>query len=347
MRPTSGSTYEPHPALRLFTKFTCYATLLLIFAGGMVTSMNVGLAVPDWPGSYGHFMWALPFSMWKGGVLYEHSHRVIASGVGCLMVLLTVWILRVDPRPWVRRLAGLALLTVIIQGLLGGMTVKFMLPTAISVAHGMLAQIFFLLTIALAYSQSVERAMRARQPVGSSPTVRAATILLLVLTFAQLAVGAVMRHSMKHHGGVAVPDFPTIAGRWIPSFNAEVVAQLNAQRLELAWEGEDLEPEIGRPDVVIHVVHRAGALVLLAATAVLSLIVMRQDSTPGLLRRTVYMLDGLLAIQIMLGVFTVLTQKGDLVASLHVVTGAAFFGMTLLLLLRSSPVGTADSGLPS
>lgn len=345
MRPAPGSAYTPRPALRLFTKLTCAATLLLILAGGMVTSMNVGLAVPDWPSSFGHFMWTLPFSMWKGGVLYEHSHRVIASIVGCMTLVLAGWIDRVDPRLCIRRLAAIALFTVILQGILGGITVRFMLPLAVSVAHGMLAQVFFLLIVVLAYSQSSEHATRSQQVSEPCAALRTATLVLLILAFAQLAMGAVMRHSMKHHGGVAVPDFPTVAGRWIPSFDQDVVARINAERLELVWEGKDMEVRIQRRDVVIHVAHRTGAAVLVVAALIVSLIASQRRAGAQSLRRTVYMLDGLLVIQIILGVLTVLTQKGDGVASLHVVTGAAFLGMAMLLLLRCSPVGTQLKGL--
>src|SRR3989338_10767425 len=116
--------------LRYFSKFICFATLFLIFVGGMVTSTDSGLAVPDWPLSYG-----MIFPPMVGGVFYEHSHRMVAAAVGFLMLCLTVAVQLWEKRKWVRNLTWGALGAVIAQGILGGITVQFFLPTPISVAH--------------------------------------------------------------------------------------------------------------------------------------------------------------------------------------------------------------------
>ena len=105
-------------------------TVLLIAAGGMVTSTGSGLSVPDWPNTYGWFMFSFPHEKWVGGIFYEHGHRLIASTVGFLTIILAVWTWRVEPRRWVRWLAFGALGAVILQGLLGGLTVLFLLPAA-------------------------------------------------------------------------------------------------------------------------------------------------------------------------------------------------------------------------
>ena len=105
---------RPAPAPRArglhgFAIAVASATLLLVFAGGLVTSTESGLSVPDWPTTYGQNMFTFPVSKWVGGIRYEHVHRLIASGVGLLTVALAVWLARREPRRWVRRLGYLAL----------------------------------------------------------------------------------------------------------------------------------------------------------------------------------------------------------------------------------------------
>ena len=136
--------------LPLFAALVAVSTALLIFAGGLVTSTGSGLSVPDWPNTYGWFMWAFPMSKMVGGIFYEHAHRLIASTVGFLIVILAIWLGRAEPRRWVRRLGYIALGTVIAQGVLGGITVLWYLPDAISIAHASLAQILFCLTVTIA-----------------------------------------------------------------------------------------------------------------------------------------------------------------------------------------------------
>src|SRR5881275_3065886 len=109
--------------LNRFAWFTTFATLLLICSGGMVTSKGVGLAVPDWPTTFGYNMFLFPFSRWIGGILFEHTHRLIASGVGFLTIILAVWLWRRDSRPWIRNLGFVALGAVILQGVVGGLRV--------------------------------------------------------------------------------------------------------------------------------------------------------------------------------------------------------------------------------
>ena len=137
-------------ALRLYTRFVALSTAVLIFAGGLVTSTGSGLSVPDWPNTYGQFMFTFPLDKMVGGIRFEHSHRLIASTVGFLILVLAVWLWRAEPRAWVRRLGYLALAAVITQGILGGITVLWYLPEPISIAHASLAQIVFCLTTAIA-----------------------------------------------------------------------------------------------------------------------------------------------------------------------------------------------------
>ena len=126
------------------------ATGILIFAGGLVTSTESGLSVPDWPNTYGYFMFFFPLDKMVGGIRFEHTHRLVASTVGFLILVLAAWLWRSEPRLWVRRLGYIALAAVITQGILGGITVLWYLPDPISIAHASLAQIVFCLTMTIA-----------------------------------------------------------------------------------------------------------------------------------------------------------------------------------------------------
>src|SRR5438046_6021112 len=143
------------PWLNRFAWFTAFATLLLICSGGMVTSKGVGLAVPDWPTTFGYNMFLFPASKWIGGIFFEHTHRLIASTVGFLTIILAAWLWFVDPRRWVRILGVAAVGAVILQGVLGGLRVT-MLKDEIVIFHACLAQAFFglIVIIALATSRS-------------------------------------------------------------------------------------------------------------------------------------------------------------------------------------------------
>src|SRR6188474_2111080 len=136
--------------LHKFAKLVAGCTVLLVLAGSLVTSTGSGLSVPDWPTTYGQNMFTFPPSKWVGGIFYEHGHRLIASTVGFLTIILATWIWFADSRRWLRWFGVAALLSVVAQGILGGITVLFFLPAAVSTAHAGLAEIFFCLTIAIA-----------------------------------------------------------------------------------------------------------------------------------------------------------------------------------------------------
>ena len=136
--------------LHLFALLVAASTAVLIFAGGLVTSTGSGRSVPDWPTTYGWFMFTFPLEKMVGGIFYEHSHRLIASGVGMFIVILAGWLWKVESRAWLRRLGYLALAAVVTQGILGGITVLWFLPDAISIAHAGLAQLVFCLSVSIA-----------------------------------------------------------------------------------------------------------------------------------------------------------------------------------------------------
>ena len=130
------------------------ATLGLLFVGAMVTSTNSGLSVPDWPTTFGQNMYAYPLREMKGGIFYEHGHRLFASAVGLLTVACAAAAWFWDTRRWIKGLAGAAVIVVCLQGLLGGLTVRYRLPIAVSSSHAGLAATFFCASIWLGWATS-------------------------------------------------------------------------------------------------------------------------------------------------------------------------------------------------
>jgi cytochrome c oxidase assembly protein subunit 15 len=174
-----------------FAVFTAFCTFLLLIAGALVTSNDAGLSVPDWPLSYGSLLPPM-----VGGIFYEHGHRMIATLVGTLSIVLAVWLWRVETRRWVRWLGVAALGAVIAQGILGGITVLFFLPPAVSAAHATLAQLFFctILSIALFTSAWWEREQPALADSASGTSVHTLAIATACAVLCQLILGAAFRH---------------------------------------------------------------------------------------------------------------------------------------------------------
>jgi len=178
-------------ALHRFAILTAACTFLLVIAGALVTSNDAALAVPDWPLSYGSL--APPM---VGGILYEHSHRVIAGCVGILALVLAVWLLRREPRRWVRRLGLASFGLIVTQALLGGIAVRFYLPKPISVAHASLAQLFFCFTVTLALvTHSWWQSKLPQLEDSDSPPARTLAVLTVAAMFVQLILGAAFRHN--------------------------------------------------------------------------------------------------------------------------------------------------------
>ena len=291
--------------LPLFAALVAASTAVLIFAGGLVTSTGSGLSVPDWPNTYGWFMWAFPMSKMVGGIFYEHAHRLIASTVGFLILVLAIWLARAEPRPWVRRLGYLALAAVILQGVLGGITVLWYLPDAISIAHASLAQIVFCLTvtIALATSRSWKRGYNGPD---DDPILQHIAIATTVVIYVQILIGATMRHT---GAGLAIPDFPLSFGHLIPPH----------------WDAK----------IAIHFAHRIGAATVTVLIGATTGHVFCHHARRAELRRPAVLLLGLLVLQITLGAITVLGNKPFIVNSLHVVNGALVLVTSLVLTLRA------------
>jgi cytochrome c oxidase assembly protein subunit 15 len=300
--------------LPLFAAIVAASTALLILAGGFVTSTGSGLSVPDWPNTYGWFMFSFPLDKMVGGIFYEHSHRLIASTVGFLIVVLAAWLWKVEPRRWVRRLGLIALGAVILQGILGGITVLWYLPDPISIAHASLAQIVFCLTttIALVTSSSWTRGHTrhgAGAPGDSTPhdtVLQRITQVTTALIFIQIVIGATMRHT---GAGLAIPDFPLAFGHLVPPH----------------WDGK----------IAVHFGHRVGALVVLVAILASTGHVFYHHRRRTELTRPAWLLLGFVSIQVTLGALTVLSQKQFIINSFHVVTGALVLVTSLVLTLRA------------
>ena len=294
--------------LHLFAALVAASTGILIFAGGLVTSTESGLSVPDWPNTYGYFMFFFPLDKMVGGIRFEHTHRLVASTVGFLILVLAAWLWRSEPRLWVRRLGYVALAAVITQGILGGITVLWYLPDPISIAHASLAQIVFCLTmtIALVTSPGWKRAYPADGPAPNDLVLQRVAAATTALIYLQIVVGATMRHT---GAGLAIPDFPLMFGSLIPTH----------------WDGK----------IAIHFAHRVGALIVSLAILATTGHVFYHHKTRRELRRPALLLLGLLAAQVTLGALTVLSQKQFIINSLHVITGASVLVTSLVLTLRA------------
>jgi heme a synthase len=305
--------------LHLFAMLVAATTGILIFAGGLVTSTESGLSVPDWPNTYGYFMFFFPLEKMVGGIRYEHTHRLIASTVGFLIVVLALWLWRSETRAWVRRLGYIALAAVITQGILGGITVLWYLPDPISIAHASLAQIVFCLTmtIALATSPGWKRAYATNGPAPDDRILQRVAAITTGLIYLQIIIGATMRHT---GAGLAIPDFPLMFGQLIPPH----------------WD----------PKIAIHFAHRVGAVIVSLAILATTGHVFYHHRTRRELRRPSILLLALLATQVTLGALTVLSHKEFIINSLHVVSGASVLVTSLVLTLRahrSRFAGTAGS----
>jgi protoheme IX farnesyltransferase len=251
---------------RWLHRFACLlaaATFLLIIAGASVTSNRAGLAVPDWPETYSQPMWRFPLHKMVGGILYEHSHRLIASVVGLLTTALALWAFFGQRDVAIRRLGIAALAAVLLQGLLGGLTVKFLLPPSVSIAHAALAQAFFCITIALALVTS------NFHPIESSGRTRGLSLAMTVAVYVQLILGAAIRHSERGvvaHvvGAVAVVILAVLLMRERPVLFALVALQVCLGLATLVVRQPKLAPgQLNTIQVLLPTLHLAvGALIL-------------------------------------------------------------------------------------
>lgn len=317
------------PWLNRFAWFTAVATLVLISIGGIVTSKGVGMAVPDWPTTYGYNMFLFPFHKWQGGIFYEHSHRLVGSAVGLFTVILCVWLWIADKRQWLKWLGTAALILVIVQGVLGGLRVT-KLKDELGIFHGVVAQVFFLMTVMIgivttrSWATSMREWVRAKLP---APGVQKLLLGTTVVILFQLMLGATMRHQ---HSGLAVPDFPLAHGQIYPRTDEASIRAMNQKRLDAR-----VYNEITAVQVHLHMAHRMVAIVIVVLVG-MAWSKLRKLDLPPVFRKLAHAWLGLIALQFILGAVTVLSNKAADIATAHVVCGALSLcvGFTLVLLSR-------------
>lgn len=294
--PTLKAVATPYNrALHRFAIFTACATLVLIVAGALVTSNDAGLSVPDWPTSFGYLV-KVPH--WVGGARFEWSHRMIAGFVATLTVILAVWTWLAERRRWLRILAVGAFGTVVAQAVLGGLTVLFYQPPAVSSAHAALAQTFFCIAVAIALftgRQWVEEVPRIELDT-RRPSLITLTLLSIFVLYVQLILGAMFRHKgMSWWPHVLHAAIVTIVLTWTAVRALSLYSKIEAVRrpavallslliaqlclgfmaflTRVAWGRDAVQPEL--PMVISTVAHVAVGALLLATAAVLAIQVWR------------------------------------------------------------------------
>jgi len=303
------------PALFWFAVLNAVATFLLIGLGGLVTSHEAGMSVPDWPTSYGYNMFALPIRFWTGGAFFEHTHRLLASAVGFLTTILAVWLWLKDPRKWMHWLGIAAFLLVVVQGILGGLRVDLRMAS-LGIFHGAIAQTFLVLVCFIAMFTSrwwinSEKEKQIAVPRG----LRSHVLWVTILIFIQLLIAATIRHQ---HAGLAITDFPLAYGKLWPDTSPEAIAHYNATRLP---------GTIGNPitafQVDLQMVHRFVAYTIFLGVVAAAMLARKKKLGGGdPLTRLAFAWLALLTLQIVLGAATIWTNKAADVATLHVMVGA-------------------------
>ena len=279
----------------------CAATVVLLAAGALVIGTGSSLAVPDWPLAYGQV-----FPPLVGGILYEHGHRMIAAAVGLLTVILAVGLGLREPRQWVRWLGLGALLAVVLQGVLGGITVLLLLPKSVSISHALLAQLFFVLAVLLTQVTAPGWPALAAGAGSSSGSTRWLGLGTVVALEAELLLGALVRHN---NAGLIIPDFPLSLGRIVPPLDSF--------------------------PVTIHYLHRLGAVAVLGLVAATAWLALRRHGNDRPLKVRVLWMVLFVLIQVSLGASVIWTQRSLAVTTLHVVNGGLLMAAAVLAALRA------------
>lgn len=329
--------------------FTSLATLALVGIGGLVTSKGVGMAVPDWPTTYGYNMFLVPFDQWLGkfGIFEEHAHRLVASFVGFLTIGLAIWLWAKEARKWVRLLGIGALVLVVMQGVLGGLRVTE-INQNLGLIHGAVAQLFLILVCAIAlvtsaWWQRVNVSNRA-----GFAALKGILVAVICLVFVQLLLGATMRHQ---HAGLAIWDFPLAHGQVWPATDEASVATYNENRYELQKSlhaANLLLDAQGNPKtfldsghdilswhVWLQMLHRLGAVATLALVVAFAVKARRRLGHAHVFTKAGYVLLAMVVAQAGMGIWTILSNKAADVATGHVVLGAACLALSSLLLLAA------------
>ena len=329
--------------------FTALATLVLIGIGGLVTSKGVGMAVPDWPTTYGYNMFLVPFDQWLGkfGIFEEHSHRLVASFVGFLTIGLAIWLWAKEARKWVRLLGIGALVLVVMQGVLGGLRVTE-INQNLGLIHGAVAQLFLILVCAIALVTSAWWQRVNVSDRAGFAAFKGILVAVICLVFVQLLLGATMRHQ---HAGLAIWDFPLAHGQVWPATDEASVATYNESRYELQKSlhaANQLLDAQGNPKtflasgheilswhVWLQMLHRLGAVATLALVVAFAVKARWRLGQAHAFTKVGYVLLAMVVAQAGMGIWTILSNKAADVATGHVVLGAACLALSSLLLLAA------------
>jgi cytochrome c oxidase assembly protein subunit 15 len=323
-RQNESQVYRGGGALHTIAMLTAGATFPLIFMGGLVTSKGAGMSVPDWPNSYGYNMFLFPPSLWIGDIFYEHTHRLMGTVVGFLSIAMVVAACLTRGARRERWIALAVLVTVCIQGVLGGQRVVLVNLT-LAIVHGCTAQAFFCLT-AFAALATTFWWKRARPVPVQDGRGRGLVWLGLVATtaiFGQLIVGALMRH---YQAGLAIPDLPLAYGKLLPPTTQSQLDAINWLRMNRMDLGA-----VTLGQIWLHFGHRMGAILVSGLIIALAGLVLTRYRTQPRLVLPAGLLLFLLSLQLALGVLTVLLRKPADVASLHVAVGALVLVTTFVL----------------
>lgn len=288
-----------------------------------MTSKGVGLAVPDWPTTFGYNMFLFPVSKWIGGIFFEHTHRLIASMVGFLAIILAVWLWLSERRRWVRILGYTALGAVVLQGVLGGLRVT-MLKDEIGIFHACLAQGYFglLVVIALVTSPFWRRLRSALTRREHARALASVAIVTTALVYAQLALGATMRHE---HRDLSILDFPTAYGKIIPEVSPQNLAAINA------WRDARALSDVTAFQIWLQMAHRFVVVIIAIGVTTFWFFRRVHARESVALSRLSSLWVFLLVSQITLGAWTIWSNKAADIATAHVAVGATMLALGVAL----------------
>ena len=308
-------------SLHWYAVLTAFFTFLLLGAGGLVTSHEAGMSVPNWPNSFDYNMFLFPPSKWTGGIFYERTHRLIASGVGLMTTILAVWLWLKDSRRWMHWIGTAAFLLVVAQGVLGGLRVV-LADAQLGIFHAIIGQLFFALTAAIALFTS--RWWWAQASARPDPTdlqvavgmtaLRRLVLATTVLILCQLIIGATMR---QQHAGLSIPDFPLAYGKIWPDTGTAAVQGYNEHRMNVIAENP-----ITAFQIVLQMVHRLVALVIFVLIVACTWQAWRQLGRKDPLAKFALFWLALILGQVLLGAATIWSNKAADVATAHVLGGA-------------------------
>lgn len=290
--------------LHQLAALTAATTFTLLLLGNVVWGTGSSLACPDWPTCHGSF-----FPEMRGGVLFEHSHRLLGAAVGVLTIGMA-WLASREERRRRLVIASLgAVAIVVLQGVLGGLTVLLRLPALVSIAHLATAMAFFTLLLWISW-----RARGSGAPSRAlSPGARRAVFAAYAATYLQIVLGGVVRHTGS---AAACTDFPLCAGQVFPA--------------------------AAHPSAYVHMSHRLLALVVVACVVFAAVRVLRAPGATRPARVLAWVSVGLVLLQIAVGSFTVLSGLDIAVVTAHLGVGALLLGALLLLGLALSPVRSSE-----